>query len=173
MIRIEAPDLPVILRWLNAVEPAGRDAIGRTGEQAKATLTVKARELAEEEDAIGATHDYIEGIEVELAGRGTDVVTGVLDSEALHGYYVEFGRNPGKFPPKAEIEAWMEAKGIPLELSFVIRRSIARLGTIRRAGAQGQAAGLRIFERAVETSTEEIEAFLNREIERVMVGRAV
>lgn len=49
-------------------------------------------------------------------------------------YYLEFGRQPGKFPPRQPIIDWIQAKGIsfdiPIEsLAFLIQRKIATEGT--------------------------------------------
>jgi hypothetical protein len=58
--------------------------------------------------------------------KGTSIIMELV----LPGYarWVETGRKPGKMPPEKPIVAWMKRKGISPAFSFVIRRSIGKLG---------------------------------------------
>jgi hypothetical protein len=52
-----------------------------------------------------------------------------------HGFWLEFGRSPGKAPPKNAILDWMKVKGIRVPadkqdaVAFLIGRKIAKKGT--------------------------------------------
>ncbi len=59
-----------------------------------------------------------------------------ITNTAPNAYFRIIGRGPGKFPPNAPIEAWVQKKfsGTPKEIkqrAFLIRRKIAREGTAR------------------------------------------
>jgi hypothetical protein len=47
---------------------------------------------------------------------------------ADYGKYVDKGRNPGRFPPKKDIENWARLKGIPQSAVYPIMVKIARGG---------------------------------------------
>ena len=57
--------------------------------------------------------------------RGTLAPTG---PSTHYAYYVEEGRRPGKFPPRAPIELWAQRKLGDAGLWFVVARKIARRG---------------------------------------------
>jgi hypothetical protein len=57
---------------------------------------------------------------------------------ADYGKFVNNGRSPGKFPPKASIEAWVKLKGLPISAVWPIMVKIKKggfyskkMGTIR------------------------------------------
>lgn len=45
-----------------------------------------------------------------------------------YGYYVDKGRNPGRFPPGDAIKNWMRLKGIPQEAFWPIMYKIKKAG---------------------------------------------
>lgn len=45
-----------------------------------------------------------------------------------YGYFVDQGRNPGRFPPKDAIQNWMRLKGIPQEALWPIMVKIKKAG---------------------------------------------
>ena len=47
---------------------------------------------------------------------------------ADYGYFVDKGRNPGKFPPGPAIKNWMSRKGIPAEAFWAIMTKIKKAG---------------------------------------------
>lgn len=51
---------------------------------------------------------------------------------AEHGIFVDKGRSPGKFPPLAKIEGWLERKGLPCSLAYPIAKKIAQEGIAAR-----------------------------------------
>lgn len=60
---------------------------------------------------------------------------------ADYGKYVDKGRNPGRFPPKKDIENWVRLKGLPQSAVYPIMVKIARggfyskkMGTLRMGG---------------------------------------
>lgn len=65
-------------------------------------------------------------------------------------------------PPARPIRAWMKAKGIPMEAEWPIRKSIERLGTIRRFGATPGPAG----SDPLHTATDRAEPAILRELVR-------
>lgn len=50
-----------------------------------------------------------------------------VKANALHTSIIEYGRQPGKFPPIEPIRRWVERKGIDAP-AFVVARSIATKG---------------------------------------------
>lgn len=48
---------------------------------------------------------------------------------AEHAEYADEGRDPGKLPPIAEIEAWCVLRGFPKEAAWGIAVNIAKFGT--------------------------------------------
>lgn len=58
-----------------------------------------------------------------------------------YGRFVDKGRNPGKFPPKADIENWLRLKGLPKEALWPVMMKIKKggfyskkMGTVRGGG---------------------------------------
>lgn len=72
-------------------------------------------------------------LSVKVAANGGRVVGTITG--AHYWYYIEHGRKPGKRPPIASIEQWIEDKRIPLDgitkrsLAFLIARKIGSEGT--------------------------------------------
>ena len=74
-----------------------------------------------------------------ISVKGRRHVMGELANAAPHGYYVEHGRAPGRWPPISAIEAWVRRKaGASGEearsVAFLIARAIGTRGT--KPGAQ-------------------------------------
>ncbi len=74
-------------------------------------------------------------IDYDIYGKGVSL-TGVVATPLMYGYYVEYGRRPGRMPPVTEaIELWARRKGIRFpgktlhQTAFIIARAIARKGT--------------------------------------------
>lgn len=90
-------------------------------------------ELIAKHDELGmrASGNWAESIEVVIEGNNAKII-GEHYSEQL-----EYGRQPGRFPPSEAIEKWIEAKGISSRiegqisvssLAYLIARKIAREG---------------------------------------------
>lgn len=140
-------------------------------------LVRTARRKTQQEDAV-VTGGYLRGWRYRLrvqsgripgVARGTAQVSMVFENTAPHAYYAEKGRRPGKFPPKEAIEAWMRRRGIPMEASFPIRRSIAELGTIRRKGAYGQPKGFEIMRQTMDEEETRIIRDLGEAYDRALL----
>jgi hypothetical protein len=70
------------------------------------------------------THGLLDSIETHVGSWESEIIP-----TAPWAINVEEGRKAGaKMPPSDPIEAWMARHGIPLELSFVIRRAIGERG---------------------------------------------
>lgn len=71
---------------------------------------------------------------IEDKGKTINVAFGG-DNSSGYAYYVEFGRRPGKWPPKQPIEDWVKKRGLASTekdikgVAFVIRRKIGKKGT--------------------------------------------
>lgn len=94
-------------------------------------LDKKLPELVAKYDALGMRASGAWAKELEVRSQGLKAgIWGLHYSE-----YLVNGRGPGKFPPIAAIEKWIEDKGItPVDISvsslaFLIARKIAREGT--------------------------------------------
>lgn len=85
---------------------------------------------------------YVGSLATEVRGRALNL-RGTLAPTVAHGIYVEHGRGPGKFPPRAPIELWVRRKmGVADDaevraVAFLVARAIARRGTIARFGYKG------------------------------------
>lgn len=85
---------------------------------------------------------YVGSLATEVRGVAFNL-RGTLAPSVAHGYYVEHGRKPGKFPPRASIELWVRRKlGVSDDrevqaVGFLVARAIARRGTIARFGYEG------------------------------------
>jgi hypothetical protein len=55
-------------------------------------------------------------------------VWSIVIEYADYGRFVDKGRNPGRFPPKKDIENWMRLKGIPQEALWPIMMKIKKGG---------------------------------------------
>jgi hypothetical protein len=154
---LEVRQEDVVMRWLADIPPTinryMRDGLKRGGN----LLVETAQRVTEQEDAIGATRAYLQGWKYEPEDVRDDGALGFVWNEADHAYWAEHGRGPGGFPPRDAIEAWMASKGIPLELSFPIRRAIARKGTVKRKGYKGFEVMQRTVDMAGDDALDEIE----------------
>ncbi len=71
---------------------------------------------------------------LEVQGRGTPVVRGIVGHQSPYGDVVELGRTAGKtWPPEGALLRWIEVKlgvseAVSKKLEFVIRRKIGRKG---------------------------------------------
>lgn len=79
--------------------------------------------------AVNASGDLAASVRYEVNARGLKVFA------ADYIYNVEYGRAPGKFPPREAILSWIENKrlsfDIPINsLAFLIGRKIAQKGTV-------------------------------------------
>lgn len=76
------------------------------------------------------THYLQKSLSHEVETHGNDI-TGRAGSNVVYAPVVEFGRSAGApMPPFNDaFRLWMQHKGIPLEVQFAVRRSIARRGT--------------------------------------------
>lgn len=126
-----------VIRALDAF-PDVLDTESQAGARAAGRYIVeRARERTESEGAIGATRAYYNGWQYEV-DSGPVSISGRVVNTAGHAIYAEHGRGPGRMPPHTpHFEAWLESKGLDPKLSFVIRRAIARSGTIKRKGYRG------------------------------------
>jgi hypothetical protein len=85
-----------------------------------------------------ASGDWAKSLENEVT-EGNEKYTGTI-SGANYTYWMEHGRKPGKFPPRAFIIQWIQEKPIYYKditlnsLAFLIARKIARDGTKVRPG---------------------------------------
>ena len=85
---------------------------------------------------------YVGSLATEVHGVACNL-RGTLAPSVAHGYYVEHGRKPGRFPPRAPIELWVRRKlGVSDDrevraVGFLVARAIARRGTIARFGYKG------------------------------------
>lgn len=60
---------------------------------------------------------------------GGHTLIGTVGPSRNYGYWVEFGRRPGKWPPIAAVEGWARRHGIS---PFLVARAIGRKGTKAR-----------------------------------------
>lgn len=73
-------------------------------------------------------------IQMDVKGRGQQVVRGVVDTASPYGEIIERGRRPGKMPPKnGSLREWVQLKfgvsGRDLDRAeFLVRRKIAQKG---------------------------------------------
>lgn len=85
---------------------------------------------------------YVGSLATEVRGAALDL-RGTLASSVAHGYYVERGRKPGKFPYLPAIELWARRNltyNNERELRaavYLVGRAIADHGTIKRFGYKG------------------------------------
>lgn len=102
---------------------------------AKAVDITHSKELVDSGAYVGSLATEVRGTALNL--RGT------LAPSVAHGYYVEHGRRPGKFPYLPAIEMWVRRKlGKSDEkevraVTFLVGRAIADHGTIKRFGYKG------------------------------------
>ena len=74
-----------------------------------------------------ATGNLADSMYHEVKSADGKVLIAVIAADYFR--FVDRGRRPGaKMPPAAPINKWLRVKGLPLRLSFVIRRSIAKKG---------------------------------------------
>jgi len=100
-----------------------------------AFLESKTSEIRSAYETAGRSASGLAGrsLSVKVEAQGSRVV-GTMTG-AHYWYYIEHGRKPGKRPPVASIEQWIEDKRIPLDgitkksLAFLIARKIGREGT--------------------------------------------
>lgn len=142
----------VVIKWLGELPPALRRYLPDGLKKGGALLTKTAQHLTQQEDAIGSTRDYLEGWKFEANDIRDDGAVGFLYNEADHAYWAEHGRAAGGMPPQDAIEEWMQSRGLPRELSFVIRRAIAQRGTVKRKGYRG----FEIMERTVDMMRDDV-----------------
>lgn len=114
-----------------------------------------------------ATGNLVKSIKSEPNTIENNIITGQI-SLAEYWKYVEYGRKPGKFPPKEKISKWIDDKGIQLptpsngitmtkqQLTFLISRKIAQYGI--KPGNQ--------FEEALEITWKNHEILMNRAIQK-------
>ena len=159
---LEVRSEDVVIRWLQSLPPTMnrylRDGLQRGGK----LLVDTAQQVTQQEDAIGSTRAYLTGWKYEPEDTRDDGATGFVWNTADHAYFAEHGRGAGGFPPRDAIENWMTAKGIPLELSFPIRRAIAQRGTVKRKGYKGFEIMQRTVDMAGDDALDEIEYGFNR-----------
>jgi hypothetical protein len=154
---LEVRQEDVVQRWLGSI-PVVMNRYLRDGQKRAGDLLVDtARRITKQEDAIGATREYYEGWKYTPEDVRDDGAIGFVWNTSDHAYFAEHGRRAGGMPPRDAIENWMESKGIPLELSFPIRRAIAQSGTIKRKGYQGFEVMQRTVEMVGDDALEEIQ----------------
>ena len=98
-------------------------------EQLRDKLIAKYDELG-----LRASGKYEKGLKGEASSHGAEDVLTMW--APLHALFMEKGRSPGKFPPPAAIEQWIEVKkGLPKvfkerkkQFAYVIARKIAKEG---------------------------------------------
>jgi len=82
---------------------------------------------------IKASGRFGNSLDVSVTDSKTNITGKLTGSE--YSYYVEYGRKPGKWPPRATIKQWIEDKNISLKdisidsLAFLIARKIGQKGT--------------------------------------------
>ena len=122
-ITITAPSLDALAkRYADA--PRVMQAEMRTAMQ-RSVLTVEADAKREVDVDTG---DLRRSITSEVAVSPGQVV-GKVVSNKPHARAREFGRPPGKMPPKGVLVDWLRRHGIPEEMEYVIRRKIAVSGS--------------------------------------------
>lgn len=145
--------IATLTRFVPALERDMRQGVKAAGEFA----VKRAKERTTSDGAV-ASGAFLKGWKYQ-PDSGALSVTGTVVNTAAHARAVEFGRGARKkMPPKAVIDEWMERRGIPMELSFVIRRAIARHGTVKRKGYQG----FEILEQVATQDREQVLAILDR-----------
>lgn len=106
-------------------------------------------------------HKVEYGQKIEL---GTPI-RGIVTSPFEYGEALEYGRSPGKYPPRKPIQAWVEKK---LEVSgkeakavaFLVARKIAKQGT----------KGAHMYEKTLEENKERVISILNKIPEDIVNG---
>jgi hypothetical protein len=126
----------------------------------KTELDILIAELIREYDALGmrASGEWANALESQ-ATETNGKILGLNYSEQL-----EFGRKPGKFPPREAIEKWINDKGLASRiegqisvssLAFLIARKIAREGWKRE-----NFGGVELISKVI--TPEKIQAILNK-----------
>lgn len=137
VFRIDVRQEDVVIKWLGSLATVTDKRMLQGLERGGKILVDTAKQITQEEGAIGATKEYSGGWRFSLeAGRG-DRRVGFLYNEARHAFWAEHGRGSGRMPPSNAIRQWMAFKGIPPDREFVIRRAIGRKGTVKRKGYKG------------------------------------
>jgi hypothetical protein len=102
-----------------------------------------AKKLTHEKELVN-TGAYLSGLQVSRFVGGVGMgYRGMVMPTAGHSWYVERGRNPGKWPPEEAIELWVRRKlGLSDDqevksVTFLVRRAIGEMGTIKRFGYKG------------------------------------
>jgi hypothetical protein len=148
-------------------------AAKRAMQEAVTQLRTSAIAKTRQEKLVGASGHYAQGFRARITGASLDALKGMVENLAGHHIFVELGRKPGKMPPYDAIALWVKRKGIskPGKFSktagkqsvkafrtqagrqkvfdgtvFMIRRAIARRGTIARYMTSGHGpAGARVL----------------------------
>ena len=155
--RLDVRSEDIVLKWLADIPPTMNQYMRVALQKAGVLLRDTARAITLEEDAIGATRDYLEGWKYTPEDIRDDGAFGFLYNDSDHAYWAEHGRGAGGMPPQKEVEEWMASKGIPLEVSYVIRRAIAESGTIKKKGYKGYEIMQQTFDMVGDDALDELE----------------
>jgi hypothetical protein len=158
----------VVIKWLGELPPTLRRYLPDGLKKGGKLLTDTAQRLTQQEDAIGSTRDYLEGWKFEPEDIRDDGAVGFLYNDADHAFWAEHGRGVGGMPPQDAIEDWMQSRGLPQELSFVIRRAIAQRGTVKRKGYKG----FEIMERTLDMVRDDVLDELDYALQRALRSMA-
>ena len=106
----------------------GSDAMGKRTRAAMNESLAYMQGQVQEGTPVGVAGNLRGSIITDIRGHSVDL-SGKVFSPLPYARYVEFGRRPGKFPPRGPIELWARRKLGDASLWFVVARAIARRGT--------------------------------------------
>lgn len=140
--RIEIEGDELLARDLETFGSELGKRLGRASTKAGKHLIKSARQLVRDEDAIGATRNYLNGWRIEAGGSEANVLGRLVNTiDPVVMATLEHGRRPGaRMAPKGALLDWMAYRGIPAEKEFVIRLYQSMRGT----------EGLHILDRLME-----------------------
>lgn len=132
--RLDAED---VLRFIEGLAPAVDRAMEQAMERQVGPTFARAANLVTRSEEAFASGNYYRRFRHEAYAPSPATAGRALVNDAPYAHYVEFGREPGRMPPRYAILRWMHLRGIPETALFPIRRAIAERGTVKRKGYKG------------------------------------
>ena len=119
--------LQVEVRGLDRLERGLARAPSTVEDQTRAAMTASLLLLEADQKRLVAqdTRRLMTSINHKITGRGANL-TGRVGPSARYGYFVEYGRRPGKPPPVGAVAGWARRHGAN---PFLVARAIGRHGT--------------------------------------------
>ncbi len=154
-IRVDTTTKNALLRRLNPkkVGDVSREAMSRSVRVARDFVVAGMPKL---------TRQLVDSVYTNIT-LSMGVAVGEVGTEIEYGEVIEYGRTPGRFPPKSAIVRWLSLKGINTRYWFVVARAIAS-----RRSPLSHPFGYRMFENAAEKLRQVVPGIWQRIIERRM-----